>query len=64
MSDRFADVVSASMRLGIELGVSRTPTIFVAKGGGMGIRVQRWDEFEGVQSVIDRLLAEDAAEQN
>jgi protein-disulfide isomerase len=59
-SDRHADVVSANMRLGMELGVSGTPTIFVSKGGGMGVRVVRWSEFEGFKDVIDRLLAEDA----
>ena len=61
-SDRFADVVSANMRLGIELGVSRTPTIFVSKAGGMAIRVVRWNEFEGVQNVIERLMEEDAGD--
>ena len=58
-SDRFADVVSANMRLGIELGVSGTPTVFVSKGGGMGIRVTRWSEFDGFKAVIERLLEED-----
>ncbi len=61
-SDRHADVVSANMRLGIELGVSGTPTLFVSKGGGMGVRVNRWNEFEGFQDVIDRLLEEDAGD--
>ena len=61
-SDRFADVVSANMRLGIELGVSGTPTIFVSRGGGMGIRVTRWSEFEGFQTVIERLLEEDSGD--
>ncbi len=61
-SDRFADVVSANMRLGIELGVSGTPTVFVSKGGGMGIRVTRWSEFEGFQTVIERLLEEDSGD--
>ncbi len=59
-SDRHADVVSANMRLGIELGVSRTPTIFVSKGDGRSIRVARWNEFDAYQSVIDRMLEEDA----
>ena len=58
-SDRHAEVVSANMRLGMELGVSGTPTIFVSKGGGMGVRVVRWSEFEGFKEVIDRLLEED-----
>ncbi len=61
-SDRFADVVSANIRLGIELGVSGTPTVFVSKGGGMGIRVNRWSEFEGFQNVIERLLEEDTGD--
>ena len=58
--DSHADVVSANMRLGIELGVSATPTIFVSKGSGMAVRVVRWNEFEGFQTVIERLLEEDA----
>ena len=58
-SDRHAEVVSANMRLGMELGVSGTPTIFVSKGGGTGVRVVRWSEFERFKSVIDRLLEED-----
>ena len=61
-SDRHADVVSSNMRLGIELGVSGTPTVFVSKGGGMAIRVIRWSEFEGVQDVIERLMEEDAGD--
>mgnify|MGYP003793069155 CR=1 FL=1 len=59
-SDRHADVISANMRLGIELGVSGTPTVFVSKSGGRGIRVTRWNEFEGFRSVIESLLEEDA----
>ncbi len=59
-SDRHADVISANMRLGIELGVSGTPTIFVSKGDGRSVRVARWNEFEAYQSVIDRMLEEDA----
>ncbi len=61
-SDRFADVVSANMRLGIELGVSGTPTVFVSRGGGMGVRVNRWNEFDAFKTVIDRLLEEDAGD--
>ena len=61
-SDRFADVVSANMRLGIELGVSATPTIFVSRGGGMGVRVNRWNEVDAFKTVIDRLLEEDAGD--
>ena len=62
-SDRHADVVSANMRLGIELGVSGTPSIFVSKkGGGTAVRVIRWNEFEGVAEVVDRLLEEGAGD--
>jgi protein-disulfide isomerase len=60
-SDRHADVVSANLRLGIELGVDRTPTVFVSKNG-RSVRVTRWNDFEAYKSVIDRLLAEDAEE--
>ncbi len=61
-SDRFADVVSANLRLGMELGVTGTPTVFVSRGGGIGIRVSRWNEFEGFRSVIESLLEEDAGD--
>ena len=60
-SVRYADVVSANMRLGMELGVDRTPTIFVSRGEGMAVRVVRWSEFERFQEVIDRLLEEGGA---
>ena len=59
-SDRHADVISANMRLGTELGVSGTPSIFVSKGGGRSVRVTRWNDFEAHQSVIERMLEEDA----
>ncbi len=61
-SDRHADVISANMRLAMELGVSGTPTFFVSKGGGRGIRVARWSEFEGFRIVIDALLEEDSGD--
>ena len=63
-SDRHADVVSANMRLGVELGVSGTPTIFVSKGDGRSIRVTRWNEFEAIQSVVDRMLEQDGGDGN
>ena len=55
-SDRHAEVVSANLRLGMELGVSGTPTIFVSQGGGRSIRVTRWNEFESYQTVIERMM--------
>ena len=46
----------------MEWSSNATPTIFVSKGGGPGVRVIRWSEFEGFQDVIDRLLEEDAGD--
>ncbi len=63
-SDRHAEAVSANMRLGNELGVSGTPTIFVSKGDGRSIRVTRWNEFEAIQSVVDRMIEEEAGDGN
>jgi len=63
-SDRHADVISANMRLGIELGVSGTPTIFVSKGDGRSVRVARWNEFEAIKSVVERMLEQDAGDGN
>ncbi len=62
-SDRHADVISANMRLGMELGVTGTPSVFVSEGAGRSIRVSRWNEFEAYQSVIERMM-EDAGDGN
>ena len=61
-SDRHADVVSANLRLGMELGVSGTPSMFMSQGGGRSIRVTRWSEFEAYQSVVERMLEEGAGD--
>ena len=61
-SDRHADVVSANLRLGMELGVNGTPSMFMSKGGGRSIRVTRWSEFEAYVSVVERMLEEDAGD--
>ena len=58
-SDRYADVISANMRLAIELGVDETPTVMVSAGGGMARRLNGFD-FQSVQSVVEALLAESA----
>jgi len=63
-SDRHADVISANIRLGTELGVDGTPTIFVSKGDGRSVRVSRWSEFEAIKSVVDRMMEEDAGDGN
>lgn len=41
-SDRHADVVTANLRLGEQLGVTGTPTLFVSTGEGRGERLQDW----------------------
>lgn len=56
-SDAYADVVSANMRLGDELGVDRTPTLMVSAGGGMVRRLGDFS-FEGISTEVDRLLAQ------
>ena len=63
-SDRHADVISANMRLGSELGVTGTPTIFVSKGDGGSVRVSRWNEFEAIKSVVDRMVGEEEGAAN
>jgi protein-disulfide isomerase len=59
-SDRHADVVSANMRLGMEIGVAGTPTLVVSKTGEPGFQVSRWNDFAAYESVIARLLEEAA----
>ena len=59
-SDRHADVISANMRLGRELGINGTPTIVVAATDGPGLQMTRWNDFTAYQDVIDRLLEEAA----
>ena len=41
-SDRHADVVTANMQLGQQLGVSGTPTLFLNTGEGRAVRVESW----------------------
>jgi protein-disulfide isomerase len=59
-SDLHADVVSANMRLGYELGIEGTPTVLVSMGSGMARRLMSFD-FESIQQVVESLLAESAA---
>ena len=54
-SDRHAEVVTANMELGMQLGVRGTPTIIVEQGG-VPRNVLDWS-FEGLQSYVDELLA-------
>ena len=55
-SDRHADVISANMRLGYELGIEGTPTIMISSGTGMARRLNTFD-FQSIQSVVEGLLA-------
>lgn len=54
-SDRHADVVTANMELGNQLGIGGTPTIMVSQGDGMARRLNNFD-FQSIQRVVDGLL--------
>ena len=56
MSDRHAEVVSANLELGRQLGVNSTPTVLVEHGGSA--RWLRNVDFQAIQSVIDEILGE------
>ncbi len=53
-SDRHADVVTANMELGMQLGVRGTPTIIVEQGG-VPRNVMNWD-FQSLESYVNDLL--------
>ncbi len=56
-SDRHADVVTAQMRLGEELGVTGTPSVMVSRGDGFASRLPSAD-FPYIEEAVERLLAE------
>jgi protein-disulfide isomerase len=56
-SDRHADVVTANMELGMQLGVRGTPTVIVEQGG-VPRNMLNWD-FESLQEYVEDLLAAD-----
>lgn len=58
-SDRHADVVTANMKLGEELGITGTPTVMVNQGGGMARRLQSF-QFADIQRVVDDMVQEAA----
>ena len=60
-SDRHADVVTANMRLGQELGVGGTPTVMVSGGAGMTRRVNN-NTFQAIAQAIRELRAASAGE--
>ncbi|MEQ1855614.1 MAG: thioredoxin domain-containing protein [Longimicrobiales bacterium] len=53
-SDRHAEVVTANMELGMQLGVRGTPTIIVEQGG-VPRNILNWD-FQSLEAYIDDLL--------
>jgi protein-disulfide isomerase len=62
-SDAHADVVSANLRLGYELGVDGTPTIMVSEGKGMARRVNDFS-FAGIKAVVDDMIQDAAGTAN
>lgn len=62
-SDRHADVVTANMELGNQLGIPGTPTIMVSEGGGMARRLNSFD-FQSIQLVVDGLLESSGSTRN
>jgi protein-disulfide isomerase len=54
-SDRHADVVTANLELGNQLGISGTPTIMVSRGQGMARRLGNFD-FQTIQLAVDAML--------
>lgn len=58
-SDRHAEVVSANLRLGEELGVGGTPTIMVSTGDGAAQRLPAFD-FLTIQQAVEQLKESDS----
>lgn len=50
-SDQHADVVSANRMLGDDLGVSRTPTVFIGNRS-----IPNWNQYESVRAAVQREL--------
>ena len=51
-----ADVVTAQMRLGGQLGVGGTPTVLITKGDGRAVRPPS-QSYEGIVEVLEEMLA-------
>ncbi len=60
-SDAHADVVTANMRLGYELGVTGTPTVMISQGRGMARRLPS-NDVASLIAMVETLEAEAAAE--
>lgn len=60
-SDRHAELVTANIHLGQQLGVPGTPAVYVSRGGGMVSRVQSFD-LQTIDRAVQEALGEGAAE--
>jgi len=61
-SDRHAEVVTANMRLGQELGVNGTPTVLVGQGNNMARRIgMAGDPWAEISQEVERLIAAQGA---
>jgi protein-disulfide isomerase len=58
-SDRHADLVTANLILGQQLGVGGTPTVMVSRGGGMARRVPS-NAFPDIAAVVEELRPQEA----
>lgn len=55
-SDRHAAAVTANLRLGQQLGVNATPTIFLNTGEGRARRVENWTNVNQVRALLDEAV--------
>lgn len=58
-SDRHAELVTANIHLGQQLGVPGTPAVFVSRGGGMVTRLQSFD-LQTIERAVQEALGEAA----
>lgn len=56
-SDKYADVITANMELGVRMGVTGTPTILI-NGNNKTRRVNSFD-YQSIASAIELIMAED-----
>ncbi len=60
-SDRHAEVVTANLALGIEMGVTGTPTLMVSRDGSGTARRPMTNSFGEIQEMVNDLLAASGA---
>ncbi|MCG6955475.1 MAG: DsbA family protein [Gemmatimonadetes bacterium] len=61
-SDKYADVVTANLRLAQQLGLNGTPTIMVGLEKGMPKRLGDDFSYKAIAALVDQVLAEAAAQ--